>query len=171
LSQALTRALPTTLTAALPLRWEITSDTPLQRLLEQAQASVNQLDSADHDTESTEFQEALAQQRNFDHTFLLGLDIAPSAPAMRPQSASERSRIDSLLRRTLTQANVPFQVLYGLEDERLRHALTALQLAEAKPETAATKRSSSSKPWVWTCDKCSDPACEHRLLSDLLLNR
>ena len=22
-----------------------------------------------------------------------------------------------------------------------------------------------------TCDKCSDPACEHKLLSDLLLNR
>lgn len=25
--------------------------------------------------------------------------------------------------------------------------------------------------WVWACEKCSDPACEHRLLSDLLAKR
>ena len=25
--------------------------------------------------------------------------------------------------------------------------------------------------WAWTCDKCSDPACEHRLFSDLVAGR
>jgi len=79
-----------------------------------------------------------------------------------------------LLRRSLTQAGVPFQVIYGNGNERLAQALTALtawQSPEAKLETAAAQTPSPRQPWVWACDKCSDPVCEHRLLSDLLLNR
>ena len=26
-------------------------------------------------------------------------------------------------------------------------------------------------PWVWSCEKCSDPQCEHRLLTALLAQR
>jgi nicotinamide riboside kinase len=152
--------------ASMPDRWQITTDTLLQRLL--------QCDSPNLDTESPEFKEALAQQRHFDHRLLLGLDLAPSARVLRPQSGDEHSPIDTLLRRSLTQADMPFQVIYGTGDERLRQALSALGTLTSPAATAETppaETSSHRKPWVWACDKCSDPACEHKLLSDLLLNR
>jgi nicotinamide riboside kinase len=168
-------AIPPTVSAATaPLRWQITTDTPLQRLIELAHTSTTHPDSAVLDTESIEFQDALAQQRRFDHSLLLGLDFASSARALQPQSAVERRRMDTLLRRSLTQADVPFQVIYGMRDERLGQALaaiSALQTPETRLETASAQTPIPRKPWVWACDKCSDPACEHRLLSDLLLNR
>jgi nicotinamide riboside kinase len=165
LAQALSNALTQTL-ALTPPRWQITIDTPLQRLLQHASAPV--------DTESPEFKEALAQQRHFDHSLLLGLDLAPSLHAQLHQGAAERSRMDTLLRRSLAQGEVPFQVIYGIGEERLRQALTALsalQPPEPKPKTLPTETPNPRKPWVWSCDKCSDPVCEHKLLSDLLLNR
>ncbi|MDO9279212.1 MAG: hypothetical protein Q7U05_11715 [Polaromonas sp.] len=152
--KSLAQALASTLSTS--LRWQITTDTPLQRLLARGGANV--------DSPSTELQEALAKQRRFDHSLLLGLDLAPSARALPIQSAEERGRMDTLLRRSLTQADVPFQVIYGMGDERLKQALAAVS---AQP----TQTSSPRKPWVWACDKCSDPVCEHRLLRDLLLNR
>ena len=169
LALALTQALATTPTSAATttLSWQITTDTPLQRLLEQAPFSATHTDRLTFSTESTEFQEALAQQHRFDHTLLLGLDLAPSARTLDLQSTGERSRMDTLLRRSLTQAEVPYQVIYGKGDERLRQALTALSALSAPP----TDTSSPRKPWVWACDKCSDAVCEHRLLSDLLLDR
>jgi hypothetical protein len=72
--------------------------------------------------------------------------------------------MDALLRQTLLQAQIPFQVIYGLGEERLAQALSALK-------RSPTVREARRKPWVWACDKCSDPACEHRLLSDLLASR
>ncbi len=188
LAEALTQAFEAASTAnastmsanTAALRCQITIDTPLQRLLELAQASATHPESADLDTESTEFQDALAQQSRFDHSLLLGLDLAPSTSARQPQNIHERRRMDTLLRRSLTQAGVPFQVIYGNGNERLAQALTALsvlsvlsvsQPPEAKLETAAAQTPSPRQPWVWACDKCSDPVCEHRLLSDLLLNR
>jgi nicotinamide riboside kinase len=165
LAQALSDALAQAF-ASTPLRWQIITDTPLQRLL--------QRDSADIDTESTEFKAALEQQRGFDRSLLLGLNVPPSTRALQPQGADERSCMDTLLRSSLTQGDVPYQVIYGAGNERLRQALSALsalKLPEAKPDTPPAEKSSPRKPWVWACDKCSDPACEHRLLSDLLLNR
>jgi len=159
LAKALTDALAST-----PLRWQITNDTPLQRLL--------QRDNANLDTASPEFKEALAQQRRFDHSLLLGLDLAPSARALQPHRIGDH--MDTMLRLTLAQADVPFQVIHGTGDERLRQALSALGALKspaAKAETPPAETASPRKPWVWACDKCSDPVCEHRLLSDLLLNR
>jgi nicotinamide riboside kinase len=154
LAAALTQALPSTRSTS--LCWQITANTALQGLLERG--------GADVDNPSAELQEALMQQLRFDHSLLLGLDLAPSALALQIQSTDERSRMDTLLRRSLAQAKVPFQVIYGSGDERLKQALAAVS---AQP----TQTPSPRKPWVWACDKCSDPACEHKLLSDLLLNR
>ena len=171
LTQAGASTSPATFSASLQTRWQITTDTPLQRLIELAQSSATQLDGAKLDTESPAFKEALAQQRLFDHTLLLGLDLAPSALTVGSQSAGERSAMDALLRRSLTLTGAPFQVIYGVGDDRLRQALAALRSPTAKPENSPAETPSPRKPWVWACDKCSDPGCEHRLLSALLLNR
>lgn len=171
LTQALTAVSSTSFSATAPMRWQITTDAPLQRLYERFKATTSQLDRAEIDTKSPELQTALAQQRRFDHTLLLGLDLTGQARVVPRQSVDECSHIDGLLRRSLTHAKLPFKVIYGVGDERLRQALAALDSAAAKPDSPAAEKSSSRKPWVWACDKCSDPACEHRLLTDLLLKR
>lgn len=102
---------------------------------------------------------------------LMGLDLHLPSPA---QLAA-----DQTLRQVLTQHAQPFQVVYGQGEERLANALQALQvtgrLSHLSPAQDPSMTSEAAparrKPWVWACEKCSDPACEHRLLSDLLASR
>jgi hypothetical protein len=98
---------------------------------------------------------------NPDLVLLCGLE------SMEPsQQAADQS-----IRSALAAAGMPYCVLYGSTPQRLAQALGAvdrllpgLPLREQQPAV-------KSKPWVWVCDKCSDPVCEHRLLSDLLAQR
>ena len=104
-------------------------------------------------------------------TLLMGLDLSASA-----SRASEAA--DHRLRQALAASGTGYQVIYGSGPERLRNALLALQTVmglEARPALASPPEGQGtiSRPakWVWACDKCSDPVCEHRLLSDLLAAR
>ena len=104
-------------------------------------------------------------------TLLMGLDLAGSV-----FHAVEAA--DHRLRQALAASGTGYQVIYGSGPERLRNALLALQTVmglEARPALASPPEGQGtiSRPakWVWACDKCSDPACEHRLLSDLLAAR
>lgn len=103
---------------------------------------------------------------------LLGLDLNPPTPA--------QLFADQALRLELATAAVPFQVIYGQGQQRLLNALQAVKVAGSEsldavladadtttPKAMPAKR----KPWVWSCEKCSDPVCEHRLLSDLIASR
>ena len=143
--------------------WLISDESPLQHLL-QARTSTNASPdlTAGLKLDTTEWLQALEAQRGFDHTLLLALDVVPANA--NSADAAQRLRMDTLLRQTLVQAQIPFQVIYGLGEERLAQALSALKRSPAV-------REAQRKPWVWACDKCSDPACEHRLLSDLLAGR
>lgn len=105
-----------------------------------------------------------------DAVLLLGLDLSPAQPA--------QLQAEQLLRKTLTDSSTPFQVIYGQGQSRLLNALQALKAAKPSVDHTAqqgaadsTDRPAGRKPWVWTCEKCSDPVCEHRLLSDLLAKR
>jgi hypothetical protein len=53
-------------------------------------------------------------------------------------------------------------VVYGSGGERLANALRAIGMA---PSPAPAPGAASA--WIWRCDKCSDPACEHQLFSRL----
>ena len=98
-------------------------------------------------------------------TLLMGLDLpAPDALAAVQQAA------DRALRNALAQSGVNYQVVYGLDEQRLRSALSALQVGLPGASKAA-KGDSSRARWVWVCDNCSDPQCERRLLSDLVAAR
>lgn len=112
-----------------------------------------------------------AELVSYDLTLLMGLDSA-IAP-LREQEAADLS-----IRATLTHAGIPYRVVYGGGEKRLDHALLALdrflpdgmrQGRNAIP--AGIERCKKAQPWVWICDKCSDPQCEHRLLTDLLDRR
>ena len=117
LAAALTQALSSTLLT--PLHWQINTDTALQRLLER--------DGADLDAESPELQEALAQQRRFDHRLLLGLDFELSAQSIKPQRSADRRRLDMQLRHSLTQADAPFKGIYGLGENERHQRRSALR--------------------------------------------
>lgn len=112
---------------------------------------------------------AMAQPAARQLTLLMGLDLAATDAA-----GPERDAADQALRQTLTQAGVRYTVIYGQGPERLHNALLALQsLLPGKPSGPSSRLSTPQRqpPWVWSCDKCSDPQCERRLLSDLLASR
>lgn len=102
---------------------------------------------------------------------LLGLDLSPPTQI--------QWHADQALRQSLVTAAKPFQVIYGQGQQRLLNALQALKTASADavladpgtPSATPPGQGEKRKPWVWACEKCSDPVCEHRLLSDLLAKR
>ncbi|MGR4867497.1 hypothetical protein ACIPRI_01370 [Variovorax sp. LARHSF232] len=70
-------------------------------------------------------------------------------------------------RQHLMQSGIGFSVLHGDAEARLVSAWHLIQaLLGLPPAESATQ--TTGKPWRWNCDKCSDPACEHRLFRDLL---
>ena len=161
LARALTQALAHS--SAAPDDWQISDESPLQHLLQALASAHPTLDlTTALKLDTPEWVQALEVQRGFDHTLLLALDVGPTQA--NNAHTAQRLRMDALLRQTLVQAQIPFQVIYGLGEERLAQALSALKRSPAV-------REARRKPWVWACDKCSDPVCEHRLLSDLLAGR
>jgi nicotinamide riboside kinase len=116
---------------------------------------------------------ALEQQRAMDVTLVSGLDIAWEADGIQRDGAHARPPVDALLRQTLDDAHIAYRVIYGLGDDRLHNAIKSISLnainsvAAYAVNTWTTEHKYSEK-WVWSCDKCSDPECEHQLFSQLL---
>jgi nicotinamide riboside kinase len=103
---------------------------------------------------------AIERQRGYDVTLVTGLDIDWVADGLQRDGPHVRGPVDALVRDMLARASVPYRVVYGSGGERLRNALAAVDAALApRPE---------ARDWVWQCDKCSDPQCEHRLFRSLL---
>lgn len=82
-----------------------------------------------------------------------------------------RQAADQSLRATLAAAGMAYCVLYGSAPQRLAQALGAVERLLPGSVTQEQAPAGRRKAWVWVCDKCSDPVCEHRLLSDLLAQR
>jgi nicotinamide riboside kinase len=109
------------------------------------------------------------QQQAYHATLVTGLDVAWSADGLQRDAAHPREEVDELVRTLLARAGVAFQVVYGQGPQRLQSALRALEGAGVLEGQAAAdgENSGAGTPWVWACDKCSDPACEHRLFTRL----
>lgn len=84
---------------------------------------------------------------------------------------------DASIRSALSTSGMAYAVLYGSPEERHAQALMMVhrrltEAGKANPSLVTAKSiTEKTKPWVWLCDKCSDPQCEHRLLSALLASR
>ena len=107
---------------------------------------------------------ALERQRSYHHTLLTGLDLPWVADGLQRDGAHVREPVDELIRGMLAQGQVHYRVIYGSGEQRLLNALAAL----ASPAVAAADpgaASSTRQPWVWLCEKCGDPQCEHRLFT------
>jgi nicotinamide riboside kinase len=111
---------------------------------------------------------ALERQRGYDVTLLTGLDLPWVADGLQRDGPHVREPVDALVREALGRANVHFRTVYGRGGERLDNALAALAAVVPGLATPGSgEREPGSRPWVWTCDKCGDPDCEHRLFTSL----
>lgn len=109
---------------------------------------------------------ALDRQRRYGLTLVTGLDLPWVPDGLHRDASQAREEVDALVRTLLQRAGIPFQVVYGSGSARLQGALAALRAAGLLGPAAP--RDEAEAPWTWTCDKCSDPACEHRLFTRLV---
>jgi hypothetical protein len=105
-----------------------------------------------------------------DVTLLLGLSLVDS------QGKTVVTQTDQSIRAHLDSLGKPYQVLYGSLEQQLAQALRLIQPSLPKSSGSPFLPSDSTPQpqaamWRWACDKCSDPACEHKLLTDLLARR
>lgn len=107
---------------------------------------------------------ALEQHRCYDLTLLTGLDLPWKPDGVQRDGPHSQAPVDARLRQVLDAHAIPYAVVYGVGPERTQCALQAidqhLQLPQPGSQTEAA--------WQWTCEKCSDAVCEHRLFSRLL---
>ena len=115
--------------------------------------------------------DALRWQQTVGLTLLMGLDLPWVSDDFFRDSVAVRDATDAVLRRELQSAGLPFQTVYGQGEARAQQALRAIgralgpevgrDLSAGRPDWAEGRR-------PWSCEKCSDPGCEHRLFSGLL---
>lgn len=106
---------------------------------------------------------ALERQRGYDVTLLTGLDLPWVADGLQRDGPHVREPVDALVRESLARANVPYRLVYGQGAERLMNALAAIDADTTPAEPPARPGA-----WSWSCEKCGDPQCEHRLFTGLL---
>jgi nicotinamide riboside kinase len=106
---------------------------------------------------------AVDRQRSYDVTLVTGLDLPWVADGLQRDGPHVQEPIDAQVRALLGRASLPYRVVYGSGTERVRNALAAIDASLAPRES----HTGSQSNWVWQCDKCSDPDCEHRLFTRL----
>ena len=115
------------------------------------------------------YPDALAAQAGYTMTLLTALDLPWVADGLQRDGPHVREPVDALVRAALARAGISYAVVHGRGPERLASAWTALNLAS--DAEAAVAHRSAGEAWGWSCEKCSDPVCEHRLFTDLLSRR
>jgi nicotinamide riboside kinase len=108
---------------------------------------------------------ALEQHHGYDLTLVMGLDLPPWAPnGVQRDGPHSQSKVDARLREVLQTKQLDYAVVYGIGVDRTDCALQTILHRTQKTHARATKPSA----WRWSCEKCSDSDCEHRLFSELM---
>ena len=114
-------------------------------------------------------------------TLLMGLETpinihgsGKNANPRTPPLSRMQQVADGSIRAALAASQVPYQVLYGSAVARLDQSVKAAQgLVQAQDNCRipTARAASNAQAWRWPCEKCSEPQCEQRLLTDLLAQR
>ena len=72
------------------------------------------------------YAQATLQQRSADITLVTGLDMPWQPDGIQRDGAHARVPVDALLRNSLMDAKINFQVVYGLGEQRLRNAINCI---------------------------------------------
>jgi nicotinamide riboside kinase len=113
---------------------------------------------------------ALKAHTGYAITLLTALDIPWVADGLQRDGPHVRDPVNAKVRAALTSAKLPFTVIHGLGTERLSNAWNAITafVDRADDVRSATSSKAGNSGWSWSCEKCSDPICEHRLFTELL---
>lgn len=103
---------------------------------------------------------AVERQQSYDVTLVTGLDLPWVADGLQRDGPHVQQPVDAQVREILGKHGIAYRVVYGSGEERVRNALAAID-ASLAPKTA-------QRSWLWQCEKCSDPDCEHRLFRSLI---
>ncbi|MEO7392377.1 MAG: ATP-binding protein [Ramlibacter sp.] len=116
------------------------------------------------------YQFALERLPGYDVILLTGLDLPWVADGLQRDGPHVREPVDALVRTALAKAGVPYRLVYGQGAERLASALAAVRAAAPGPwnTVAVGAAPAGSATWVWSCEKCGDADCEHRLFTSKL---
>jgi hypothetical protein len=100
-------------------------------------------------------------------TLLTGLDLPWVADGLQRDGPHVREPVDALIRGSLARAQLPYHVVYGQGTERLARAVDAVDFVArgTPPGRAGGIYSPPERLSAWSCEKCGDAACEHRLFS------
>lgn len=115
--------------------------------------------------DQTRYDPALAHHRTYDLTLVAALDIPWRSDSRHHAGSLSREAVDAQLRATLARGQIAYTVIYGLGPARVEAALNAispLRHDRAKPNPGIPGH------WQWSCEKCSDPECEHRMFTGQL---
>ena len=117
---------------------------------------------------------ALGRQQAYGATLVTGLTCpgSPTAGTATPASRA-RGRRCAGAQSPAWRRPRPSRWCSGQGPQRLDSALQALDAAGVLPAgiVRRTRESDAAQAWTWVCDKCSDPACEHRLFTRLRESR
>jgi len=72
-------------------------------------------------------------------------------------------QIDSRLREVMDRSGLDYATVYGQQGQEVENALSAIQAC-----LATGRERTQNGSWCWSCETCSDAACEHRLFSALI---
>jgi hypothetical protein len=110
--------------------------------------------------------DAVIQLRDIDLTLVMGMDLnlASEIPE-KHQLTCSRVEADARLRAALGARGISYLVVYGAGEARTSSALQAIAHHAGTPLTPPTPLNAA---WQWTCEKCSDARCEHRMFTDRL---
>jgi hypothetical protein len=113
--------------------------------------------------------------------FLLSADVQPTGAhdfallmGLDPGHAnfSTQAQQDNALREQLQALGLPYRVVYGAGPARLVNARLALGLPALDADAQKTREKAqfdlNRGRTPWSCEKCSDPDCEHKLFTGLL---
>jgi nicotinamide riboside kinase len=101
-----------------------------------------------------------AHRETCDLTLLTALDLPWLADGLQRDGPHVREPVDRLVRAALARSGTGYSVVFGHGEARVRAALESVQHASLPPIAADELEQAR---WHWHCERCSDPACEHRI--------
>jgi nicotinamide riboside kinase len=109
-------------------------------------------------------------QRGMALTLLTALDLPWVADGLQRDGPAVRAPVDALLRELLIAQGLPWALVAGSGEDRLRSALDAVTPLVRRLDaprnglfTRLDNRNTEPAARAWRCESCDDPACEHRL--------
>lgn len=113
---------------------------------------------------------AINHQAEYDVTLLTGLDLPWVSDGLQRDGPHVREPVDQKIRHMLALSKVPYQVVYGIGEQRLENALFCIG-RQVPAWGKLLGRPQTPTRWSGPCETCGDGDCEHRLFTHLVKNK